>query len=93
MSGSAPGSLYGRGPFGAGRYSRLASKNASVALRSASRLTAAATVTIAATVALRSTSRLAAGAHVMWSAIDVPPCQPWTLIAACGCPGIPAWPV
>lgn len=43
-------------------------------------------------ISISSKSQIGAGAHVMWSAIAVPPCEPWTLLAACGCPGIPAWP-
>jgi hypothetical protein len=27
-----------------------------------------------------------------WASVDIPPCQPWTLIKACDCPSTVVWP-
>lgn len=92
MSGST-GSMFGRGPFGRGAYSRILQLTAGVAIRSTSRIAVGAEVLLPGVgVAIRSRSSVTVGGHKMWSLIDVPPCQPWTLLAACGCPSFVTWP-
>jgi hypothetical protein len=86
------GSAFGKGPFGRGPYSAVNKVDGAFALRSASRLTVGAVARFGRTIKLASRSSLAVSGHVMWAALDVPPCQPWTLVQACGCPSWVVWP-
>lgn len=87
------GSVFGRGPFGRGAYSRILQLTAGIPIRSVSRVAVGAEVMLpGAGVAIRSRSSVAVGGHKMWMAIPVPPCEPWTLIAQCRCPSFAVWP-